>query len=117
MSQLFSIDLSLLIPCATEGRHIFFVGVNDTSWVLICVRFGFCACVSESTRRLADGGTLAECLPFRQFFDVTRACCDNEHCALLQGEDPAVCPRRCQSTGPTSSTHVHSHACSLGKTQ
>lgn len=88
-----------------------------SGWVPKCVRVrsAFCVCVCGYARRPADSGTSAECLPFPQSFDVTRSCCDNEPCAPPQGEHPAVCPRLCQSSGPTPTTpptytvaHTHS---------
>lgn len=80
--------------------------VLQKGWVFVdgCPRVSlqaaFCACVCGCARRPADSGTSAECLPFPQSFDVTRSCCDNEPCALPQGEHPVVCPGLCQSCGP-----------------
>lgn len=66
----------------------------------VSLQAAFCACVCGCAHRPADSGTSAECLPFPQSFDVTRSCCDNEPCALPQGEHPVVCPGLCQSCGP-----------------
>lgn len=75
----------------------------------------FCACVCGCARGPADSGTSTECLPFPQSFDVTRSRCDNEPCALPQGEHPAVCPGLCQSCGLAplllhhARTRAHTH--------
>lgn len=69
----------------------------------------FCARVGGCARRPADSGTSTECLPFPQPFDVTRSCCDNEPCALPQGEHPVVSPGLCQSCGPAHIAPPHTH--------
>lgn len=97
-------DGAVFQPGSLRGRR-WLVGAQ----VCVCSLPFVCVCVCA--RRPADCGTSAECcLPFPQSFDVTRSRCDNERCALLQGEHPAVRLRRCQSGGPTPSHTSTAHA-------
>lgn len=83
--------------------------VDGCPWV--CLQAALCACVCGCAHRPADSGTSTECLPFPQSFDVTRSCCDNEPCALPQGEHPVVCPGALPKLWPRPATHTHTHTC------